>query len=120
MNAIADQKSALAEALLAEGAVADPASEAPWAQRFRAAAVERVRALGAPVRRDEYWKYTDPSSLTRPVPLAPASAAAPPRRGPFAAIEAVTLTFVNGLFRPDLSDPLALEGVEIVPLSQAL
>jgi Fe-S cluster assembly protein SufD len=27
--------------------------------------VARVRAEGLPTRRDEYWKYTDPASLTQ-------------------------------------------------------
>ncbi len=96
-----------------------PEGEAAWAEEARAAARARFEATGAPVKRDEYWKYTDPTALT--APLAPAAAdAAPGALSPlFAAAEAAEFVFVNGVFRPDLSAE-GVEGVEILPLRQAL
>ncbi len=106
--ALAEQKRALAEALLADA----PSLETPAA----AAAADRFRALGAPVRRDEYWRFTDPTRLTKPLPFAeggaPASAA-----DPFEAIDATRLVFVSGRFRADLSDDLAAAGLEIATLA---
>ena len=34
-----------------------------WSAAVRANAVSRVHAMGLPGRRDEYWKYTDPTTL---------------------------------------------------------
>jgi Fe-S cluster assembly protein SufD len=75
--------------------------------------------MGAPARRDEYWKYTDPGRLTAPLALAApaAEAAAPPPA--FEDFETADFVFVNGRFRPDLSHG-PVEGVEIVPLAEAL
>ena len=42
----------------------EPAGEAGWARAARARAARRLAERGAPVRRDEYWKFTDPSGLT--------------------------------------------------------
>jgi ABC-type multidrug transport system ATPase subunit len=51
--------------------LSSPEGEAAWATDARKAAVARVRAEGLPTRRDEYWKYTDPASLTQaPAPRA--------------------------------------------------
>ena len=104
-----------AEALLS----AFPGGEAgAWAREARAAAAERFRGMGAPVRRDEYWRYTDPRDLTA-VP-GPAAAAGPAEPSFAAEIDRVTLVFVDGAFRADLSDPLALDGTEIVDLGTAM
>jgi Fe-S cluster assembly ATP-binding protein len=61
--ALAQAKLDLTEARLA--ACRCPEGEAAWATDARKAAVARVRAEGLPTRRDEYWKYTDPASLTQ-------------------------------------------------------
>ena len=37
-----------------------------WAGAARADALARLSAMGLPVKRDEYWRYTDPTSLTTP------------------------------------------------------
>ena len=37
--------------------------EGGWSAASRKAAVARVRAMGLPGARDEYWKYTRPESL---------------------------------------------------------
>jgi len=106
-----------AEALLA--AFPAPSGEAGWAAAARAAARARLLAMGAPARRDEYWKFTDPTPLT---------SITPPRSEDFRAdetpvfdeVDALRLVFVDGVFRADLSDAPAMEGVEIQPLSEAL
>ena len=36
-----------------------------WSSASREAALGRVRAMGLPGRRDEYWKYTRPDTLTQ-------------------------------------------------------
>ena len=111
-----DPKSDLTERLLAGAPL--PEGEAVWARSVREAARARLSAMGAPVRRDEYWKYTDPAALT-----APLTAAAPldavPAADVFADSGAAAMVFANGRLRTDLSDP-APAGVEALPLSQAL
>jgi Fe-S cluster assembly protein SufD len=57
---IAAAKQEVAARLLAG---ARPSGEAGWAARARAAAEDRLTAMGGPVKRDEYWKYTDPARL---------------------------------------------------------
>ena len=37
---------------------------AAWANAARQEALARVGAMGLPTKRDEYWKYTDPATLT--------------------------------------------------------
>ena len=89
--------------------------EAGWAREARAGARARILGAGAPTKRDEYWKYTDPAPLT--APLAPAGAAGDaPHIHPFG--ENARARFVNGLFRADLSS--APKGAVCVPLSEAL
>lgn len=56
-------KAEAAEALLS---APRPSGEAAWAQEVRAAADARLRAMGAPARRDEYWRYVDPAPLLSP------------------------------------------------------
>ena len=116
MAARAESVSA-AEALLAAHAAPAPASD--WAEATRAAARARVLATGAPHRRDEYWKYTNPALLTQadtPVAAPVAEEEAPV----FDGVDAVRLVFVDGVFSPDLSTATEAEGVEIQPLAEAL
>ncbi|NPD16928.1 SufD family Fe-S cluster assembly protein [Xinfangfangia sp. D13-10-4-6] len=84
-----------------------------WAANARATAAERLAAQGLPVRRDEYWRYTDPSSLTKPE----VSGAAPDLAPSFAALDAVKVVFTDGVFDAGASDDLAAAGIEL--LSQA-
>jgi Fe-S cluster assembly protein SufD len=96
-----------------------PAGEAGWAQAVRARAARRLAERGAPSRRDEYWRFTDPTALT----ALPATAAAAPQfdEAPvFDAADRLRLVFVDGVFAPELSDPPELAGVEIQPLAAAL
>lgn len=106
----------LAEALIARHAA--PAKAADWAEATRADARARLLATGAPVRRDEYWRYTDPAPLT----AAKVDACTPidEPHAPFEDIDVLRFVFVDGVFQPDQSDDLAMEHVEIQPLSEAL
>ncbi|MEL7463666.1 MAG: Fe-S cluster assembly protein SufD [Pseudomonadota bacterium] len=95
-----------------------PARASTWAEEARAAARARFLAAGAPGRRDEYWKYTDPTRLT--ADSVEAKALETEETPVFDEVEALRLVFVDGAFRADLSDDLAMENVEIQPLSDAL
>ncbi|MEO0623728.1 MAG: Fe-S cluster assembly protein SufD [Pseudomonadota bacterium] len=113
-----DDKRRAAEALL--GALPLPEGEAGWAREARAKARTRLLDAGAPIRRDEYWKYTEPTRLT--VPLAPVAPAeeAPEATSPFATVEARVVRFVNGRLRLDLSQALQQGGLEVATLAEAL
>ena len=112
----ADLKRRAAEAQLS--ALPQPAGEAGWAREARARARTRLLEAGAPIRRDEYWKYTDPAVLTAPMALADAADAAPSQPMPFDA--AKLARFVNGRFRADLSAPLAGDGAAVATLTETL
>jgi Fe-S cluster assembly protein SufD len=106
-----------AQALLA--AWPEPRGEAAWAAAARARAAGWLARHGAPVRRDEYFRYTDPASLTAQPPIP--AAVRPPQEEPiYSALDSVRLVFVDGVFAPGKSDPLALAGVEITPLADVL
>src|SRR6056297_681104 len=112
-----DEKRRTAEAMLA--ALPLPEEEAPWARDARARARARLLEAGAPVRRDEYWRMTDPRALTAPAaPLAPADTVG--ASDAFPGIEARCLRFVNGRFRCDLSDDATQEGIAVMTLAEAL
>jgi Fe-S cluster assembly protein SufD len=90
-----------------------------WQGAARADALARLTAMGLPARRDEYWRYTDPTSLTAP-DAAPAQVfTADDEPLVFDGIDRVRVVFVDGVFDADASDDLTLAGVEIERLSQA-
>ena len=84
-----------------------------WAAAARAAAFERLNVQGLPVRRDEYWRYTDPTALTKPEVSGAVADLAPS----FAALDTVKIVFTDGVFDAAASDDLAAAGIEL--LSQA-
>ena len=84
----------------------------------RSAALARLQAMGLPHRRDEYWKYTDPASLTAPDP-SPAPVFDGREPPIFDAIDRVKLVFVDGVFDAAASDDPAQAGVEVVRLAEA-
>lgn len=93
----------------------------------RAEAFALVEAMGLPHRRVEEWKYTDWRALMREVappaarPDAAESRSALATARAFAAIESVTLTFINGHFMRPPADLAGLgAGVEVVSLTDAL
>ena len=93
---------------------------AAWARAAREAALGRLRAMGLPTKRDEYWRYTDPASLTQA--KAPRAALFPEgdEVPVFGEIDRLKIVFVDGVFSPEKSDDLALAGLEIERLSDAL
>ncbi len=90
-----------------------------WQGAARSDALARLTAMGLPARRDEYWRYTDPTSLTAP-DAAPARVfTADDEPMVFDGIDRVKVVFVDGVFDAEASDDLTLAGVEIERLSQA-
>jgi len=85
----------------------------------RKSAAARLAEMGLPKRRDEYWKFTRPDLLTTD-DVAPAAIVNDDQAPMFAGIERLKIVFVDGIYDADQSDDLALEGVEILPLTDAL
>jgi len=107
--AVANLKADLTQARLA-GLALPSGLDAP-----RKDALSRVVAMGLPHKRDEYWKYTDPASLTQPE--APYAALLEADEAPmFGDVDRVKIVFVDGVFDADASDDLMCEGVEIARL----
>jgi len=95
-----------------------PASNG-WGNAARESALARVREMGLPTRRDEYWKYTDPTSLTSAD--APEAALFHNDEGAlFDAVDRVKIVFVDGVFDEAASDDLSAEGVTIERLAVAM
>ncbi|MFC3616501.1 Fe-S cluster assembly protein SufD [Lutimaribacter marinistellae] len=75
-------------------------------------ALARVREMGLPSRRDEYWKYTRPDTLV--APEAPSAAVFENDESPmFGAFDRLKIVFVDGVFDAKASDDLDMEGVRI-------
>ncbi|MGJ8545577.1 MAG: SufB/SufD family protein [Sulfitobacter sp.] len=90
----------------------------PWAKSAREGALARLRATGLPVRRDEYWKYTRPDTLTQA--SAPKAALFDNDEAAlFEGMDRLKLVFVDGVFDAQASDDLALEGITIDRLAEA-
>ena len=115
MTALKQAKQAAAATRL--DGVALPAGGA-WITMAREGAMARLREMGLPGRRDEYWKYTRPDTLTQPE--APEAAVFDADEVPvFDGIDRVKIVFVDGVFDAAGSDPLELAGVEIERLDAA-
>ncbi|MGI3211654.1 Fe-S cluster assembly protein SufD [Roseovarius tibetensis] len=92
---------------------------AAWSTSAREAALARVRSMGLPGRRDEYWKFTRPDSLIAAEPPVAAihdDAAEPEFYGD---LDRLKLVFVDGVFDAAQSDDAALDAVRIERLEQA-
>ena len=112
--ALAQQKTDATEARLSSIKV--PASGG-WLAKARLDALSRVRAMGLPNRRDEYWKFTRPDTLVQPD--APVAALFDSGEAPvFSDLDRVHIVFVDGVFDAEQSDALELEGVSIELISQ--
>ncbi|AXI46597.1 Fe-S cluster assembly protein SufD [Sulfitobacter sp. SK012] len=112
----------MADAVLektAEGWIASLSlPDATWDQPAREEALSRLHTMGLPTRRDEYWKFTRPDTLTQET--APKAAVYPTDEAPiFGEFDSIKLVFVDGEFDVDASDDLALEGIRIERLAQA-
>ena len=88
-----------------------------WATEARSAALARVRRMGLPGRRDEYWRFTRPDTLIQSD--APEAAVFDAQETPvFGALDRLRIVFVDGDFDAEASDDLAGVGLEIARLSE--
>ncbi|MDO6585031.1 SufD family Fe-S cluster assembly protein [Salipiger sp. 1_MG-2023] len=89
-----------------------------WAAPARADALARLRVMGLPGARDEYWKYTRPEMLTAvEAPVAEVFAAE--ETPVFGTVDRLKIVFTDGVFDAEASDDLSLEGVEIARLADS-
>ncbi|MDG1473038.1 MAG: Fe-S cluster assembly protein SufD [Ascidiaceihabitans sp.] len=89
-----------------------------WSDAARKDALMRVQAAGLPVRRDEYWKYTRPDTLTQAVAV-PAALFHNAEGALFDDVDRLKIVFVDGIFDAGASDDLTLSGVTIERLATA-
>ncbi|MFT3687459.1 SufB/SufD family protein [Paenirhodobacter sp.] len=89
-----------------------------FAAQSRRGALERLTAMGLPGRRDEYWRWTNPTTLNAPE-AAPAAVFRQDDSPVFGDLDRLKVVFVDGVFDADASDDLALEGLEICRLAVA-
>ena len=85
----------------------------------RADALARLRDMGLPGPRDEYWRYTDPRPFNAPVPQPIPIEDKAPDSPLFTDLDRLTLVFVDGAFDAASSDDLMLEGIEIDTLANS-
>ncbi len=108
-------------------AIADELPGGGGVRDARERAIGRFETLGLPHRRIEAWKYTDLRHVLKealaprigddiPVTAADVGAAL----GPLAGIDADRVVFVNGAYRPELSQLESLKDILGSPLSAAL
>ena len=101
-----------------------PRDGAAWLTERRAQALDRANALTVPTTRDEEWRFTDITHMMKSS-FRPAAAAAHPSIADLSAFIAgeasLRLTFVDGIFAPELSIIKGLpEGIVVAPLAAAL
>ena len=89
-----------------------------WLGAARAEALARLSAMGLPGKRDEYWRYTDPTDLIQSEAPKAALFDAGDEPPAFDAIDRITLVFTDGVFDAAASDDPALAGVEITRLGE--
>lgn len=90
-----------------------------WLAAARNEALARLTAMGLPGRRDEYWRYTDPTSLNASEAPAAVRFDAGDEAAPFDGMDRLKIVFVDGVFDPAASDDLTLSGVTVERLAQA-
>ena len=114
------------EAIVAEYMATRPRLPGDRAVRARRdAALSLFERSGLPHRRVEAWKYTDLRALMRTAaPLAGAAPvdalAAVAERDPIAGLDRAQVVVVNGVFMPELSDLLGVDGVTVEGLADVL
>ncbi|WP_299783322.1 Fe-S cluster assembly protein SufD [uncultured Roseobacter sp.] len=89
-----------------------------WSEAARKDALARVQAMSLPERRDEYWKYTRPDTLTQ-AGAVPAALFDNDEAPIFGDMDRLNIVFVDGVFDRQASDDLSLEGVTIDRLAEA-
>ncbi|MGR3364727.1 MAG: Fe-S cluster assembly protein SufD, partial [Maritimibacter harenae] len=80
---------------------------AAWATTAREAALGRVKAMGLPERRDEYWKYTRPDTLVQ-ADVPPAATFDSDEAPMYEGVDRLKIVFVDGKFDEAASDDLSL------------
>ncbi|MFN4170565.1 MAG: Fe-S cluster assembly protein SufD, partial [Pseudorhodobacter sp.] len=111
--ALAQKKADVLEARIAGLAL----PKGDWSEAPRADALSRLAAMGLPDRRDEYWRYTDPASLTATEAATAAPFVYSDETMVFTEIDRVRLVFVDGVFDAAASDDPAQAGVEVSRLA---
>lgn len=99
------------------------ASPLAWLNALRGEAVERVGVLTVPTTRDEEWRFTDISLLTKMsfAPVLSATYLEAADVAHFYIEEAITrLVFVDGIYAPQLSSTSTDSGVLVSNLSAAI
>ena len=90
-----------------------------WAKFARENALGRLRAMGLPGPRDEYWRFTRPDDLNAPSAPEAAVFDSGDESPVFDGIDRLKIVFRDGVFDADASDDLSLDGVEIERLATA-
>jgi Fe-S cluster assembly protein SufD len=115
----ATRRAAKLEATAARLDALDLPESGQWLRRAREAALARLREIGLPDRRDEYWRFTNPASLIAPEVPAAKLLGTTDEPLVFDTIDRLKIVFVDGVFDAEASDELAAEGLEIVRLAEA-
>ncbi len=89
-----------------------------WITNARQDAAERLAGTGLPQRRDEYWKYTRPDSLTA-TEVTPAAVLVTDEPPMFDSVDRLKVVFVDGVYDAEASDDLDGEGLVIERLAEA-
>jgi len=89
-----------------------------WIQSARKDALARVREMGLPQRRDEYWKFTRPDTLTQ-AEAPEAAVFEVDETLVFGKVDRTRIVFVDGVFDAYESDDLVASGVTIERLVEA-
>ena len=97
-----------------------------WLDELRRRAVSRFHAVGFPHAKDEDWRHTNITPITRgafqfAAPGSPELAESLIQKYSFGEEAAVELVFINGHFAPQFSKlGTKVAGVKIIPLSRAI
>lgn len=89
-----------------------------WTEAARQDALARLRAMGLPERRDEYWRFTRPDTLSQ-AETPRAALFKPEETEIFSDLDRLKIVFVDGVFDAAQSDDLSLEGVTVERLANA-
>ncbi|MEM6467830.1 MAG: SufD family Fe-S cluster assembly protein, partial [Pseudomonadota bacterium] len=107
-----------AEALLSRDEAQATPAPAAWEAEIRADAAVRLRAVGGPVRRDEYWRYTDPAPFM--ADTADMGAAQTGEHADFSAHTGLHFGFTDGVLDQPSGAQAAVDGLETSSLAEAL
>ncbi len=91
-----------------------------WITEARRAALARLKSMGLPGPRDEYWRFTPPDTLNAAETPEAAVLDHGDETPVFSDFDRLKLVFVDGVFRSDESSDLTLEGIEIERLADVM